>query len=176
MGVKRIMAYDDEVEICKASFAVAPAIVGAEDLVLRLPLPSAPPPPQKQAQKWLRLQPFAKTTELPRDLLFTQELRSEFLELLELQRQRHCMYATALKRHRTLIAEIQLQLKGMALDPRAFPGGGSPDVGYRSTASAPSLRARESEVIAENAGGNVKVVVRVRGFLPRGMNAIYTQH
>lgn len=47
-----------------------------------------------------------------------------------------------------------------------------------SSASSPSLRARESVVVPmdrENGassaagGGNVRVVVRVRGFLPRGM-------
>ena len=88
-----------------------------------------------------------------------------------------CMYAAIVLRHRSDILKIQQQLRDMALDPRAFPGGGggsSPDVSYRSTASAPSLRARESEVVAmgrntpDNAGGNVKVVVRVRGFLQRG--------
>ena len=44
----------------------------------------------------------------------------------------------------------------------------------KSTASTPSLRSRKSEVIdmeyphAENVAANVRVVVRVRGFLPRG--------
>ncbi|OAX82074.1 hypothetical protein ACJ72_03574 [Emergomyces africanus] len=47
----------------------------------------------------------------------------------------------------------------------------------RSTASSPSLRGRESVVVPESragtpvcgvGGGNVRVVVRVRGFLPRG--------
>ena len=89
---------------------------------------------------------------------------------------RRCMYASAWKRHKDLIAQIQKQLRDMALDPRGFPGGGSPLVnGYPSTAAAASLRARESEVVTmgrntpDNAGGNLRVVVRVRGFLPRGM-------
>ena len=45
----------------------------------------------------------------------------------------------------------------------------------KSSASTPSLRSRESEIVTmvrsgtpENGGGNVRVVVRVRGFLPRG--------
>lgn len=46
-----------------------------------------------------------------------------------------------------------------------------------STASSPSLRSRESVIVSSHnalippglsPGGNVKVVVRVRGFLPRG--------
>lgn len=45
-----------------------------------------------------------------------------------------------------------------------------------STASSPSLRSRESVIVSTQGirpaspspGGNVKVVVRVRGFLPRG--------
>ena len=87
---------------------------------------------------------------------------------------RRCMYALIIARHRSAIKRAQELLRDMALDPRAFPGGGSPDVSYRSTASAPSLRARESEVVSmgrstpDSAGGNVRVVVRVRGFLPRG--------
>lgn len=50
-----------------------------------------------------------------------------------------------------------------------------PDSRYlKSTASTPSLRSRKSEMIdmgyphAENVAANVRVVVRVRGFLPRG--------
>lgn len=44
----------------------------------------------------------------------------------------------------------------------------------KSSASTPSLRSRESEVVTmvpdggTGGGGNVRVVVRVRGFLPRG--------
>ena len=52
----------------------------------------------------------------------------------------------------------------------------APDISYTSTASAPSLRARESTAtmpassyMPAEEGGNVKVVVRVRKFLPRGM-------
>ena len=53
--------------------------------------------------------------------------------------------------------------------------GGGPML--KSSASTPSLRSRESELVTmarsgtpDNTGGNVRVVVRVRGFLPRGMS------
>ncbi|MCJ1402299.1 Kinesin [Xylographa trunciseda] len=60
----------------------------------------------------------------------------------------------------------------MALVARAFPGVAA-DVRPKSSASSPSLRSRDSEIITmgrstpDNGGGNVRVVVRVRGFLPR---------
>ncbi|KAI4243598.1 MAG: hypothetical protein L6R40_003422 [Gallowayella cf. fulva] len=61
----------------------------------------------------------------------------------------------------------------MALDPRAYPGVATEIRQLKSSASTPSLRSRESEVVPtgrmmpDNQGGNVRVVVRVRGFLPR---------
>ncbi|CAD6576540.1 MAG: Kinesin [Alectoria sarmentosa] len=61
----------------------------------------------------------------------------------------------------------------MALDPRGFPGVASEVRQLKSSASTPSLRSRESELVPmgrstpDNGGGNVRVVVRVRGFLPR---------
>ena len=84
------------------------------------------------------------------------------------------MYVAQRQRFRATICDVQLLLEGMALDARAFPGVAS-ESRPRSTASSPSLRSRESEVITmgrstpENGGGNVRVVVRVRGFLPRGI-------
>ena len=56
-----------------------------------------------------------------------------------------------------------------------------------SSASSPSLRSKESVVVrpmtptmgangAAGGGGNVKVVVRVRGFLPRGQRSCLTLH
>ncbi|TVY50621.1 Kinesin-like protein KIF1C [Lachnellula cervina] len=58
----------------------------------------------------------------------------------------------------------------MALDPRLMPGVAS-DMRLRSSASTPSLRSREGSVTPmgrmDAPGGNVRVVVRVRGFLPR---------
>ncbi|KAI9890738.1 MAG: Kinesin [Vezdaea aestivalis] len=55
-----------------------------------------------------------------------------------------------------------------SLDPRVYQGIRPPP----SSASSPSLRSRDSAVMAPaikamDGGGNVKVVVRVRGFLPR---------
>ncbi|KAI9787078.1 MAG: Kinesin [Candelina submexicana] len=62
----------------------------------------------------------------------------------------------------------------MALDPRVFPGVAAELRQLRSTASTPSLRSRESSEMSTTSsetiigpGGNVRVVVRVRGFLPR---------
>ncbi|TVY44061.1 Kinesin-like protein [Lachnellula subtilissima] len=58
----------------------------------------------------------------------------------------------------------------MALDPRLMPGVAS-EMRLRSSASTPSLRSREGSVTPmgrmDAPGGNVRVVVRVRGFLPR---------
>lgn len=48
----------------------------------------------------------------------------------------------------------------------------------RAGASTPSLRARAGSEMSnkmETTGGNVKVVVRVRGFLPRGMEELPIQ-
>lgn len=56
----------------------------------------------------------------------------------------------------------------MVLDPRLRPGVLEEMRGSRSSASTPSLRSRDATPV--NFGGNVKVVVRVRGFLPRGKN------
>ena len=86
------------------------------------------------------------------------------------------MYALQQLRFRTLLHGIELQLKDMALDPRAYPGVASEVRSLKSSASTPSLRSRESEFVPmgrstpDNGGGNVRVVVRVRGFLPRGMS------
>ncbi|KAI9760863.1 MAG: hypothetical protein M4579_001364 [Chaenotheca gracillima] len=62
----------------------------------------------------------------------------------------------------------------MAFDPRLCPGV-APEIGQlKSSASSPSLRSRESMVVPisrpetpNGGGGNVRVVVRVRAFLPR---------
>ncbi|KAL9131805.1 MAG: hypothetical protein Q9217_000332 [Psora testacea] len=61
----------------------------------------------------------------------------------------------------------------MALDHRGFPGIISSFAPLKSSASTPSLRSRDSELVPmgsstpDHGGGNVRVVVRVRGFLPR---------
>ena len=76
--------------------------------------------------------------------------------------------------YKELISDIQQHFKDMAIDPRAYPGVVTGSQIKRSQASSPSLRSRESELVpmapatSDNGGGNVRVVVRVRGFLPRG--------
>ena len=84
------------------------------------------------------------------------------------------MYVLQRLRYRSVVSDIQDQLQDMALDPRGFPGVASDTRQLKSSASTPSLRSRESELVPmgrstpDNGGGNVRVVVRVRGFLPRG--------
>lgn len=89
------------------------------------------------------------------------------------------MYALQRLRFRNLLDTIATTLKDMALDPRAFPGVATEVRQLKSSASTPSLRSRESEIVPmgtstpDHAGGNVRVVVRVRGFLPRGIASVY---
>jgi hypothetical protein len=75
--------------------------------------------------------------------------------------------------HDTLIDATDF-LIGMALDPRLMPGVAAEMRSVRSAASTPSLRSREGSVTPvgrmDAPGGNVRVVVRVRAFLPRGKN------
>ena len=86
------------------------------------------------------------------------------------------MYALSQARFRELVHSLSLQLQDMAIDSRAFPGVATEVRQLRSSASTPSLRSRESELVPmgrttpDNGGGNVRVVVRVRGFLPRGLS------
>lgn len=85
------------------------------------------------------------------------------------------MYATLVRRREDLLQDIQDQLVDMALDPRMMPGVAEEMRMARSSASTPSLRSREGSVTPGGGsigdkGGNVRVVVRVRGFLPRGMS------
>ena len=85
------------------------------------------------------------------------------------------MYALQRLRYHQLICDIEQRLEDMALDPRGFPGVATEVRQLKSSASTPSLRSRESELVPmgratpDNGGGNVRVVVRVRDFLPRGM-------
>lgn len=78
-----------------------------------------------------------------------------------------------LKFHDT-INSIHEALIDMALDPRLMPGVGAELRTVRTSASTPSLRLREGSdppmMAMDNPGGNVRVVVRVRGFLPRGIS------
>lgn len=79
------------------------------------------------------------------------------------------MYANWIQKYRDICNDIEDQLIDMALDPRLMPGVAAQ---LRSSASTPSLRSREGSVTPlgtrMDPGGNVRVVVRVRGFLPRG--------
>ncbi|KAA6408611.1 MAG: kinesin family [Lasallia pustulata] len=83
------------------------------------------------------------------------------------------MYASQQLRYRAIIDDITGLLAAMALDPRGFPGILAEAGLLKSSASSPSLRSRDSEIVLigrstpDNGGGNVRVVVRVRGFLPR---------
>ena len=75
------------------------------------------------------------------------------------------------QRQHQLMNNISDSLSDMALDQRLMPGVASQ---LQSSASTPSLRSREGSVTPiggkiDAPGGNVRVVVRVRGFLPRGM-------
>ena len=84
------------------------------------------------------------------------------------------MYVPQRLRFKNLLDTVAATLRDMALDPRAFPGVATEVRQLKSSASTPSLRSRESEIVQmgratpDNGGGNVRVVVRVRGFLPRG--------
>ena len=84
------------------------------------------------------------------------------------------MYVQQRLRYNRVICDIFNRLEEMALDPRGFPGVAEVRQ-LKSSASTPSLRSRESQLVPmgrstpDNGGGNVRVVVRVRGFLPRGI-------
>ncbi|KAF7957642.1 hypothetical protein EAE96_003216 [Botrytis aclada] len=79
------------------------------------------------------------------------------------------MYLHLQRQFSRKIADINETLIAMAIVPRLMPGMG---MGVVSTASTPSLRSRRDSVVsaARDTGGNVRVVVRVRGFLPREIN------
>ncbi|KAH6724145.1 kinesin family protein-like protein [Leptodontidium sp. MPI-SDFR-AT-0119] len=79
------------------------------------------------------------------------------------------MYHYLHQRFSTAILDIHETLIGMALDPRLMPGVAAEMRSVRSSASTPSLRSRASDMTMgrDAPGGNVRVVVRVRAFLPR---------
>lgn len=87
------------------------------------------------------------------------------------------MYFAHRLRFEKLTLELCKSLQDMALDYRGFPGVVTEaQRPLHSSASTPSLRSRESELVPmartgtpDGGGGNVRVVVRVRGFLSRGM-------
>lgn len=84
------------------------------------------------------------------------------------------MYVSLQLRFRQIVRNVTIQLEDMALDRRAYPGIATELRPLKSSASTPSMRSRESELVPmsssapDTGGGNVRVVVRVRGFLPRG--------
>lgn len=82
------------------------------------------------------------------------------------------MYLNHRFRFNEVIENIIDTLTEMALDPRLIPGVAAETRSVRSSASTPSLRSREGSDTPigrmDAPGGNVRVVVRVRGFLPRG--------
>lgn len=84
------------------------------------------------------------------------------------------MYHYLHQRFSTAILDIHETLIGMALDPRLMPGVAAEMRSVRSSASTPSLRSRVSDMTMgrDAPGGNVRVVVRVRAFLPRGNSRI----
>ena len=87
------------------------------------------------------------------------------------------MYLNRQQRFSEAILDINNTLIGMALDPRLMLGVAAEMRSVRSSASTPSLRSREGSVTPigrmDAPGGNVRVVVRVRGFLPRGMRRVF---
>jgi hypothetical protein len=86
------------------------------------------------------------------------------------------MYQNLQQRFSETILDINDTLIGMSLDPRLMPGVAVEMRSVRSSASTPSLRSREGSVTPigrmDAPGGNVRVVVRVRAFLPRGKQRV----
>ena len=99
------------------------------------------------------------------------------------------MFHVLEQRFRDIVIDITDHLTDISLDPRLMP---DPDpmptntsatevslqrfAAARSHASTPSLRSRDGTVPPHarmDPGGNVRVVVRVRAFLPRGMLILY---
>ncbi len=79
-------------------------------------------------------------------------------------------------RYREVTGDVIETLLGMSLEPRLMPPAAAAAAAegrhtVRSSASTPSLRSRDGTVpphARTDPGGNVRVVVRVRAFLPRG--------
>jgi hypothetical protein len=94
----------------------------------------------------------------------------------------HQMFSNLRLRYREVVNDISESLIGISLEPRLMPAvattappAEAPRT-VRSSASTPSLRSRDGTVPPHarmDPGGNVRVVVRVRAFLPRGQ--IYTR-
>ncbi|TPX17276.1 uncharacterized protein E0L32_012243 [Thyridium curvatum] len=95
------------------------------------------------------------------------------------------MHSSRRLRYRQVVDDIVETLIGIAIDPRLMPApaaiastasGSDLARTVRSSASTPSLRSRDGTVPMHarmDPGGNVRVVVRVRAFLPRETDAIH---
>lgn len=80
------------------------------------------------------------------------------------------MHASRRLRFRESIDDIYETLIGISLEPLLMPSSATDVRTVRSSASTPSLRSRDGTVPPHarmDPGGNVRVVVRVRAFLPR---------
>lgn len=82
------------------------------------------------------------------------------------------MHSSRRKRFREVVNDIAETLVGIAIEPRLMPSSSTTDLRMvRSSASTPSLRSKDGTLPLHarmDNGGNVRVVVRVRAFLPRG--------
>lgn len=82
------------------------------------------------------------------------------------------MHSSRQQRFRDIVREISAALIDISFEPRLMPSAATTDMrGVRSSASTPSLRSRDGTVplhARTDNRGNVRVVVRVRAFLPRG--------
>jgi hypothetical protein len=82
------------------------------------------------------------------------------------------MWCILRQRFHDTIYDINETLRTMAYDSRLMPALAVDARSMPSSASTPSLRSRDGtmpSVSRLDGGGNVRVVVRVRAFLPRGM-------
>lgn len=81
------------------------------------------------------------------------------------------MHSSRRQRFRQLVDDISDTLTSLSFAPRLMPASASGDPRVvRSSASTPSLRSRDGTLpfhARMDNGGNVRVVVRVRAFLPR---------
>lgn len=120
---------------------------------------SKPPPPHPTGQG---------RSALP----WQQHIHVNKLNRRTLKRNR--MFNILEQRFHDIIADIGETLIGMSVDPRLMPNVATNELSQRtvrSSASTPSLRSRDGAVPPHarmDPGGNVRVVVRVRAFLPRG--------
>lgn len=86
------------------------------------------------------------------------------------------MYIALQNRHSTVLAECIRLLEQFTIMAPPATRAKTPTA---SSASSPSLRSKTPVNVpltpsSLNPGGNVKVVVRVRGFLPRGEAPVFT--